>query len=69
MAGQQAVATVWQPIAEREPICQSIAEHEPIQIVGDDGDPLRGVLIGLAISAVLWATLGAGIWFVLRLPV
>ena len=66
MASQQALATVWQPIAQHESICQPIAEHEPIQIVAD-GDPVRGVLIGLGISAALWAALGAGIWFALRL--
>jgi hypothetical protein len=68
MARHQALATVWQPIAQHEPICQPIAEHEPIQIVADDGDPVRGILIGLGISTVLWAALGAGIWFALRLP-
>jgi hypothetical protein len=66
MASQQALATVWQPIAQHESICQPIAEYEPIQIVAD-GDPVRGVLIGFGISAVLWAALGAGIWFALRL--
>ena len=59
MARQQALATVWQPIQE----------HEPIEIVADDGNPMRGFLIGLGISAVVWAGLAVGIWFVLRLLV
>lgn len=67
MAGQHALATVWQPIADHEPVWQPIAEHDCIQVV-TDGDPVRGLLIGLAISTVLWTALGAGIWLVLRLP-
>jgi hypothetical protein len=58
MDRQQTYATTWRPMVD----------HEPIRIVPDhDGNPLRGLLIGLAISAALWATLGGGIWFVLPL--
>ena len=57
MLRQQTYATTWH-------------DHEPIRIVPDHGgDPLRGILIAIPIAAALWAALGGGIWFVLRLPV
>jgi hypothetical protein len=47
-----------------------MVDHERIRIVPDDGgNPMRGLLIGLAIAASLWASLGGEVWFVLRLPV
>jgi hypothetical protein len=50
------------------PSWQPMVDHEPIQIVPDhDPDPLRGILFAIPISAALWAALGGGIWFVLRL--
>ena len=53
MASQHTHAFAWPPRAE----------HEPIQIIPHDRrNPMRGLLIGLAISAVLWAALASGIW-------
>ena len=44
----------------------SNVEHERIQYVPDDGGNVkRGILIGLAISAVVWAEFGSGTWFAL----
>ena len=44
----------------------STVEHERIHFVPDDDfNPVRGFLIGLAASAVLWAALGCGIGFAL----
>jgi len=46
----------WQPNVERE----------RLHIVPDDDfNPMRGFLIGLAISAVLWAAVSSGIGFAL----
>ena len=52
MASEHAHAFAWQPRAE----------HEPIQIIPHDRfNPMRGLLIGIAISAVLWGALASGI--------
>ena len=59
MARQLTYPTAWQPMVD----------HEPIRILDDGDNPMRGFLIGLAIAAALWAALGGGVWFVLRLPV
>jgi hypothetical protein len=54
LASQHTQAFVWQ---------QARSEQESLEFA--DGNPMRGFLIGLAISAVLWATVGGGIWLVL----
>ena len=72
MARQLTSPTAWQPMVDHTAIkCETrFVFDEPNRIVPDDGgNPMRGFLIGLAISAALWAALGCGIWFVLPLPV
>ena len=70
MARQQTYATTWQPMLDHTAIkCERrFVLDEPIRIVPDDGgNPMRGLVIGLALSAALWAALGGGICFVLPL--
>ena len=72
MARQLTYPTAWQPMVDHTAIkCETrFVFDEPNRIVPDDGgNPMRGLLIGLAMSAALWAALGGGIWFVLPLSV
>ena len=72
MSRQLTYPTAWKPMVDQTAIkCETgFVFDEPNRIAADGGgNPLRGLLIGLAISAALWAALGGGIWFVLPLSV
>jgi hypothetical protein len=72
MSRQLTYPTAWKPMVDQTAIkCETGFEFdEPSRIAPDGGgNPLRGLLIGLAISAAFWAALGGGIWFVLPLSV
>ena len=72
MSRQLTHPTAWKPMVDQTAIKSDtgFVFDEPNRIVPDDGgNPLRGLLIGLAMSAALWATVGGGIWFVLPLSV
>ena len=43
-------------------VCSAACED----FTADDGDPFLGLMIALAISAVLWAVMLTAVWVVLR---